>query len=426
MALPTLTPASSASAVVLPETGSLANAASSANYPYGIYASGSLADSSFVTGAAEQVNYTYRKLGGDVLDIEITEKNVFAAYEEAVLEYSYILNIHQAKNVLHSALGSSTGTFNNDGERTDPQADDDIQLKYPKFQFGYARRLMDQTITEAGLGGTTPVYTGSFDSEIDKQVYDLQEIVQELSLTGSSSSPGVVDNQRVIIRRVWYRTPHATWRFYGYYGGINQVGNMSTYGMYADDSTFEIIPAWQNKLQAMAYEDAIYTRNSHYSFEIQNNKLRIFPSPTHAMSPEKYYFEYTVHDPDEIFTEQDDRKSGIEGVNNMNTLPMANLPYENINSIGKQWIRRFALALTKEILGQIRSKFGALPIPNNTVNLNGTALISEAKETQKSLREELQKVLDEMTYEKMVETQSNMAKNTQVTIQHYPFLIYQG
>ena len=88
MALPTLTPASSASAVVLPETGSLANAASSANYPYGIYASGSLADSSFVTGAAEQVNYTYRKLGGDVLDIEITEKNVFAAYEEAVLEHT--------------------------------------------------------------------------------------------------------------------------------------------------------------------------------------------------------------------------------------------------------------------------------------------------------------------------------------------------
>ena len=91
MSLPNLTPASSASAVVLPETGSLSNAAISTNYPYGIYASGSLSNSSFVTGAAEQVNYTYRKLGGDVLDIELTEKNIFAAYEEAVLEYSYIL-----------------------------------------------------------------------------------------------------------------------------------------------------------------------------------------------------------------------------------------------------------------------------------------------------------------------------------------------
>ena len=425
MARPTLTPASSASAVTLPETGSLANAATVANYPYGMYVSGALANSSFVTGATEQVNYTFRKLGGDVLDLELTEKNIFASYEEAVLEYSYILNIHQAKNILHSALGSSTGTFDSDGERTDAKAGDDVQLKYPKFSFGYSKRVMDHTITETGLGGTTPIYTGSFDAEPHKQDYDLQEIVQNLSLTGSSNYPGVVDNSRVIIRRVWYRTPHTMWRFYGYYGGMNQVGNMSTYGMYADDSTFEVIPPWHNKLQAMAYEDAIYTRNSHYSFEIQNNKLKLFPFPT-ILSPKKYYFEFTVHGPDEIFEEQDDRKDGIAGVNNMNTLPMANIPYENINSIGKQWIRRFALALTKETLGQIRSKFGNIPIPNATVQLNGAALITEGKELQNKLREELQKVLDEMTYEKMVESQGNIAKNTQGLANHYPYFIYQG
>lgn len=67
------------------------------------------------------------------------------------------------------------------------------------------------------------------------------------------------------------------WRFYGYYGGLNTVGNLSTYGMYSDDSTFEVIPVWQNKSQAMAYEDAIKTRNSHYSYEIKDNNLRIFP-----------------------------------------------------------------------------------------------------------------------------------------------------
>ena len=64
------------------------------------------------------------------------------------------------------------------------------------------------------------------------------------------------------------------WRFYGYYGGLNAVGNLSNYGMYADDSTFEVIPPYQNKMQAMAYEDAIYTRNSHYSYQIRNNKIR--------------------------------------------------------------------------------------------------------------------------------------------------------
>ena len=111
---------------------------------------------------------------------------------------------------------------------------------------------------------------------------------------------------------------------------------------------------------------------------------------------------------------------------NMNTLPLANIPYGNINSIGKQWIRRFAVALSKETLGQVRSKFGAIPIPGNNVQLNGTALITEGKAEQDKLREELQKVLDEMTYEKMTETQGNMIKNTQGIVSAYPYFIYQG
>ena len=70
------------------------------------------------------------------------------------------------------------------------------------------------------------------------------------------------------------------WRFYGYYGGIGVVGNYTTYGQFADDATFELIPTWQNKLQAMAYEDSINTRTSNYSFEIINDKLRLYPTPT--------------------------------------------------------------------------------------------------------------------------------------------------
>ena len=68
------------------------------------------------------------------------------------------------------------------------------------------------------------------------------------------------------------------WRFFGYFGGLNVVGNLSHYGQYTDDSTFELVPTWQNKLQAMAYEDNIYTRLSHYSYEIKDNKLRNIPN----------------------------------------------------------------------------------------------------------------------------------------------------
>ena len=120
------------------------------------------------------------------------------------------------------------------------------------------------------------------------------------------------------------------------------------------------------------------------------------------------------------------RKEGVRGVNNMSTLPLTNLPYKNINSIGKQWIRRFSLSLVKETLGQIRSKFGQIPIPGNNVQLNGATLITEARAEQKELREELQKVLDELTYEKITEIQKNMVKNTQDTLQAYPYFIYQG
>jgi len=423
MAVPTLTPASQTPAIVLPETGSLTEAATAANYPYGMY----VANTDFISGAVDQVNYTYRKLGGDVLDIEITQKNVFAAYEESVLEYSYIVNIYQAKNAMGSALGTPTGTFDHDGQhKTDsPLVDDpNMALKYPKFEFGYVKQISDRTVTEVGLGGTQPIYSASFDKVNGVQDYDLQQIVQSASSNDTSSSfYGKVGNNRITIRRVWYKTPHAMWRFYGYYGGINTIGNLSTYGMYADDSTFEVIPTWQNKLQAMAYEDAIYTRNSHYSYEIKDNKIRIFPLPG-LYSPNKYWIEFTTKlDP---WNDTATAKTGVEGVNNLNTVPFANIPYKNINSIGKQWIRRFALSLSKEILGQVRGKFTTIPIPGNTVNLNASDLLSQAKDEQEKLREELKTILAELTYAKVEEEQAGMVKSANEILQSIPYGVYVG
>jgi len=425
MATPTLTPTSQTSAIVLPSTGSLTIASVATNYPYGLYADATsqLYDTNFITGAVEQVTYVYRKLGGDVLDLEITDKNIYSSYEEAVLEYSYIVNIHQSKNVLHSSLGATTGTFDSDGQRTDILSGSSVELKFPKFQFSYIKKIMDKTISETGLGGTTPIYSASFVPTQSQQDYDLQAIISSSATDPTKAFYNKVGNNRITIRRVHYKTPHAMWRFYGYYGGMNSVGNLSTYGMYSDDSTFEVIPPWQNKLQAMAYEDAIYTRNSHYSYEIKNNNLRLWPSPT-SVSPEKMWVEFSVKE--DAWDSQSDRQDGIDGVNNMNTLPLGNLPYANINSIGKQWIRRFALALVKETLGEIRSKFNNIPIPGQTVTLNGSALITQAREEQKNLREELTKVLDELTYQKITEIQSNIAKNTAEVARAFPYFVYVG
>lgn len=422
MAFPPLTPTSTISAITLPEDGVEADVA--ASLAIGFYST-----DAFLSGAASQVAYTHKRLGGDVLDIELTAKNVYNHYEEACLEYSYIVNLHQARNALGSALGSPTGSFDEKGALT---AGEDVALKYPKFQFDYAFKIADKFSTESVVGGTTPIYSASFDIVSMQQDYDLQKVVEDLAADPLNPPPfadalGSDPNKkfRIKIRQMYYITPRQMWRFYGYYGGLNVVGNFHNYGQYADGSTFEVIPAWQNKLQAIAYEDHLYTRTSHYSYEIIDNKLRLYPMPDNV-SCRTFWFRFSIDGGNQAFTEGE-YDSGLNGVNNMNTMPMENLPYENINSIGKQWIRRFALALSKETLGQIRGKFGGnVPIPGDNIQLNASDLLSQAQTEQQNLREELNKQLDEMLYAKLAETDKGMVENSDAIVGKTPLKIFVG
>ncbi len=536
MSLPTLTPASTLSAVILPITGTLTNVNSV--LPYKIYSdeTSPMYSAEFISGAVDQVSYVYKKLGGDVLDIELTEGNVYAAYEEAVLEYSYLVNVHQATNILSDALGNTTGSFDSKGNieagtLSSSLDGSHIALKYPKFDYSMTRRIGNGVGSEVGLQGSVQ-FSASFDTVAGTQDYDLQTIVStngfgkatvtisnyanitagntivfkttdgttitaaahddtttdtdtnspsfdigatnnltatnlanalnanskisasasenvvtitqltagkisdtsvtitdadpvgmtSTSFTGGVDLPygGKIGGKKILVKKVYYKTPHAMWRFFGYYGGLNVVGNLHNYGQFSDDSTFQLIPAWHNKAQAMAFEDAIYTRMSHFSYELKNNKLRLFPIPETARQ-ETMWVEFSI--PTDVW---DDDDIQTKGVNNMNTLPIGNLPYVNINAIGKQWIRRFALALSKETLGQVRSKFASVPIPGESVTLNGTALISEGKDEQEKLRTELKETLAELTYAKMVETDGAMMENADKVLQKVPNYIFVG
>jgi hypothetical protein len=415
MSFPSLTPTSTVSAITLPATGTVSSVAPS--LAIGFY-SGS---ASFLSGASAQVAYTYKRLGGDVLDIEIKAENVYNHYEEAVLEYSYIVNLHQARNALGSALGGETGSFDHQGNVS---GTDDKALKYPKFLFDYAFRVADKFSSEAMVGGTTPLYSASFDRVAMQQDYDLQQIVSASAASGSVPYADFVGNKRIKIRQVYYVTPRQMWRFYGYYGGLNVTGDMHNYGQYADDSSFQVIPVWQNKIQAIQYEDHLYTRTSHYSYEINDNKLRIYPTPD-EVSPTKFWFRFDVEDNDAYATGSYD--NGIDGINNINTLPFENIAFNKINSMGQQWIRRFALALSKETLGQVRGKFGnTVPIPGDSVSLNASDLLSQAATEQATLREELNKQLDETLYAKLAETDKAFIDNTDAIVAKAPLKIYVG
>jgi len=223
MAFPTLTPASQMSKSIWPSPATVSAVA--ASLPLEVYST----STAFLSGAAEQVAYTYRKLGGDVLDIELKANNVYANYQEACLEYSYLLNVHQSKNVLGDVLGQATGTFDHEGQRvTGPE---NVNLKFPRVMFEYARRVSDSYSFNSDIGGTIPIYSASFALKEAIQDYDLQSIISSSSATGidpaTSSSmeyAGVVGDKRVIIKKVYYKSPQAMWRFFWLFRRLERSG----------------------------------------------------------------------------------------------------------------------------------------------------------------------------------------------------------
>jgi len=440
MALPDLTPKSQLSKIVLPAKGDIANVSSEANpLPFGIYTNSSWESyqvNAYKEGSADQVSYVYKKLGGDVLDLEITEYQVYAAYEEACLEYSYLINIHQGKNILSNVLGASTGKFDSDGEligtengQTGYVAGDTasyvqpgvhVNLKYPKFDFAYARRVADGISEEVGIGGSQTVHAAPFTVVTGQQDYDLQAAV-----TDNSDFTDLVGNEKIQIKKVYYKTPRAMWHYYGLHGGSNVVGNFQNFGGYSNATYFQVAPIWDTKLTMQHFEDRLYNRYSHHSFELKNNILSLFPVPIGA-HPAKMWIEFTIGVNAWEKESPDAPNIGLDGINNLSTVPFPNVPYDRINSIGKQWIRRFALALCKEMLGTVRSKFSSIPIPGNDIQLNGSELVSQAKEEQTALRDELKEILDELTYAELMDGDAKMLDDTSSVQKHIPLPIFIG
>ena len=170
MALPTITPASTTTTVRLSSSATATEASTASNYPFSIYTT----DQYFLTGAAEQVAFVYKMLGGDVLDIELTNQNVFSAYQAACMEYSYLVNIHQAKNSLPNMLGNTTGTFDHKGSLLSARTNANVALKFPRFQAQLPRNVAKGFGASVGVGGDVPVYSASINLTSSVQDYDLQ------------------------------------------------------------------------------------------------------------------------------------------------------------------------------------------------------------------------------------------------------------
>jgi hypothetical protein len=423
-----LTPASNIPTISLPNVGVTENVHSALHpLPYSLYTD----NDEFIRACVEQVSFVYYQLGGGQLNVELDEYTVYQTYQQAVMDYSEMINTHQAANILSSALGGQIGKFDSHGNLVTEAGyvapGTHYELKFPKFDFSFARHVADLVGSEVEAGGSRTWYKTYFDLEEGVQDYDLQTILETQAEDPESEFYGKLTSstgrKKVNIMRVFYKSPRTMWRFYGFLtGGLNVLGYLSNYGMFNDDGVNEIVPAWQNRLQAMTFKDNMFVRTSHFSFKVVNNHLRLYPTPD-GVYPSVMWVEFML--PNNIW-EDEGSSSGLNGVNNINTVPFENMPFEFINSIGKNWIRKYSLALCRIILGNTRSKVQQLPFLGGAVQLNGAELVAQGKEELKELRENYLKILEKTTYEALAESESKMAKSAVETLSVIPLPIFIG
>ncbi len=362
--------------------------------PFGFYNN----ESDFQTEADNMVTFVKRKLGDDILSVELTKKQIFACFEESVLEYSSVLNQYQAKSQLANYLGYPTGSMSGSEE------------KLPRDNLEYLTRFSEPYAMEAGAGGSYNTVSGSIKLESGRQDYD---IYTELS----GANGGLFDNTKgkLKIVEVYHFNPQAAYRFFDTTSAINYLNNEFSFESFTPETIFYVLPVFEDILRAGQLDLSNRVRRSNYSYRVEGTKIRLFPMPT---GNNKELWLRVRQYPDPQSPSYHD--ATVYGVSNMGNLPFGNIPYKGINSIGRQWIRQFTLALSKETLGHIRSKFGSIPVPGAEVTLNGGDLISQGREDKEKLVTSLKEMLETMTYDKLIEIQSLRAENMNKQLKFVP------
>ena len=376
-------------------TGS-ADFTSGSSTPFGIYDS----ESAFQTDAPKIASWCAQRLGYPIIDVELQGPNFFAVFEEAVSEYSAQVNQFNIRNNLGSLEGQPTGTNYTHQSVNGSELNNVVAISE---QYG----------SLANVGGRTDIKKGSIDVTAGTQEYDLQTLWADVSESG----------ERLDITQVFYEATPAIQRFFDPYsvsgqGTLNLIDEFG-FGSFSPAAQFILMPIYEDLLRIQQIEFNDQLRKSAHTFNIVNNKLQIFPLPT---SDYKMYFEYMV--------KKDVREAGAiiipNVVSDYSNVGYNFAQYSNINDVGKQWIRKYTLALAKEMLGAVREKYSTVPIPGSEVSLDGAALRAEAQTEKDNLIEQLRENLNEVSKKTRMENEAAMVDQQQTVMQKVPLAIYVG
>ena len=377
---------------------------SAGHTPYGFYDSDTEFSGSGNHSVDRFADWAAKRLGYPIVDIEMPTGSFYACYEESITEYSAQVNQFNIKDNILSLQGQETGS-----------GDTKTNLTHRKITptIGRNIQLAEQYGTEAGVGGTVSYKTGSISIGSGSQEYDLNSLWANVSESGNA----------IEIRKIFYEDSPAVTRYFDPYAGTgdgsyNMLDSFG-WGNYSPAVQFMMMPAYADllKIQAIEFNDTI--RKSAYSFTLINNKLRIFPNPETTY---KLHFNYLV---------KKDRDTTLQGVTRGVITDFSNAPYNNmlfkdINEVGKQWIKKYGLALCKELLGMIRSKYASLPIPNAETTLDGDTLRTEAATEKEILVTQLREILEQTSRRALLEADKDEAEYLNEKLAKVPYPIYIG
>jgi len=382
---------------IWPGSGSAITTGSNST-PFGLYD----ADTNFQSDAPKFATWCARRLGYPIMSVELQDTQFYACFEESISEYSAQVNQFNIKDNLLTMQGQPTGS--------------NVTHKKITPTFGRTITLAKQYGTEVGVGGDVDIKKGSISVTSGSQEYDLNATFAEASESGNA----------IEIKRVYYESTPAMQRFFDPYattgyGTINMVEGFG-FGDYSPAVSFTLMPLYEDLLRVQAIELNDSIRKSAYSFTLTNNKLRVFPDPEENR---RLYFDYVVTS-DRDNPLQTEYSGSADVVSDFSNARFDFMTYSKINDVGKQWIRKYGLALSKELLGIIRSKYGSIPIPNADTTLDGDTLRSEASAEKETLVTQLREMLEQTSRKALLEADKDEAEFLQEKLQKVPYPIYIG
>jgi hypothetical protein len=364
--------------------------------PFGFFDS----DTTFQSEANSMVTFVKRKLGDDILSVELTPRQIWAAFEEATIEYGAIVNMFQIKSQLANMLGAATGSVNTSTN------------KYQRQTLDFLMRQAEAYAQESGLGGAYDTAMCYLDIETGRQDYNLytELKVGSGSLEGQNYFNTLATGSHTKIRvwEVMHFEPFASTHTLLTSNNTNNfLATEFAYESYTANTAFMMLPVFEDVLRRGMMETAARVRRSNYSYEIRGRNLRLYPIPTDIRVPSKIWLRVGTNNNPLEPPFQDDTIYGVSGFSNA---PFTNITYSTINDVGRWWVREMTFSIAMETLGRIRSKYKSVQIPNGEVQLDGAELITQALDKQEKLRTQLREDLDKLTMPSLMQQEADKAE----------------